>query len=344
MYNGLLQTSQTNIKFTLHLHSTPFLNELLDIEKAQVATHKAYVRPTFARDAETIDNAENTPNVNATGGFDDVVDSIAKREMPKIARLFDDAIRGGKAVDAAIWDVCQRCIFPMVDSLDLKGTLESQQSAKSMQTADAESSAAQSGTTAEKDQKHDARWRLARLPSYIPPLSIISRLYPAALLLALRLFAKHSPTSPFALAILPQVRAQGPASYVLGGTTPFYNTLMKLQWDVYSNLKEIGKLLGEMEKGGIELDAETYQMLVAIGEERWADISRSEAEEVPQGARSKAWWERDEQVKRFQKVGIEWKQVIAARLREQGQPVSEREYGSVARGNVHDGEQTVWIG
>jgi hypothetical protein len=143
--------------------------------------------------------------------------------------------------------------------------------------------------------------------------------------------------------LLPQIRSLGPTSYVLGASTEFYNALIELRWDIYSDLNGIDGLLVEMERSGVEFNIETWNTLVGIGAERFTDLQSPDG-----GVRGAAFWERPHNLKWFQKVAMEWKMVVAARLREQGlgAEISEREYGvgSLSEAGPAQAEQeTVWL-
>ncbi|EXJ60352.1 hypothetical protein A1O7_04504 [Cladophialophora yegresii CBS 114405] len=157
-------------------------------------------------------------------------------------------------------------------------------------------------------------------------LQILQHIYPAALLLALRLYITQFPSSPYAFLLLPRIRALGTTSYVLGASPQFYNSLMSLVWLVRSSLREVDGLLGEMERGGVEMDEGTYAVLGAIEEARTADLEREkragrddiEGTTTRVGAdadpsRGAAWWKRQEQMLFFPRV-LDWLDVIAGRL------------------------------
>jgi hypothetical protein len=108
-------------------------------------------------------------------------------------------------------------------------------------------------------------------------------------------------------------------------------------------LKGIDGLLVEMERSGVEFNIGTWNTLVGIGAERFTDLHSPDG-----GVRGAAFWERQHNVKWFQKVAVEWKTVVAARLREQGlgAEISEREYGagSLSEARPAQAEQeTVWL-
>lgn len=145
-------------------------------------------------------------------------------------------------------------------------------------------------------------------------LTILHHVYPSALLLALRLYIKHFPSSPLPHNLLPQIRSLGHTSYVLGASTQFYNSLMALVWQTRSSLREVDALLTDMERGGVDLNEETYRILRQIEDERAADVERAEARAgLLPGSRGDAWWKRHEQMFWFPRI-LDWLGVVSKRL------------------------------
>jgi hypothetical protein len=145
-------------------------------------------------------------------------------------------------------------------------------------------------------------------------LTILHHVYPSALLLALRLYIKHCPSSPLPHNLLPRIRSLGHTSYVLGASTQFYNSLMALVWQTRSSLREVDALLADMERGGVDLNEETYRILRQIEDERAADVERAEARAgLLPGSRGGAWWKRHEQIFWFPRI-LDWLGVVSKRL------------------------------
>lgn len=166
-------------------------------------------------------------------------------------------------------------------------------------------------------------------------LTILHHVYPASLLLALRLFTKHFPSSPFAHNLLPRIRSLGHTSYVLGASTQFYNSLLSLVWLARSSLREIDGLLSEMERGGVEHNEETYRILRHIERERAKDLKTAEgqATQVKEGCRGAGWWKRHEQIFWFPRV-LEWEEVIAGRLDAKERMLEEERREYFSRGDA----------
>ena len=120
----------------------------------------------------------------------------------------------------------------------------------------------QFGIAQEDDVSHaDADAQDAKLP-----LHIYGPLYPSFLHTALRTFNLNFGTmSPYALQILPRVKALGPASYVLGVSTPFFNELIRITWKRLGDPGAVFDLLEEMRSAGLSFDDETVATVRAVG-------------------------------------------------------------------------------
>ena len=304
-----------------NLEGSPMQNEL----------HRPpYLRPSFLTEVREAE-AQNASSVDLKSikhqahhlerhprSYDDFVDLVAQRELQRLSHeLVGATTMQKRAPDVAVWEACERLVFPLVKLLD-EPKLKAPLSHTSKDSHVAEKLQPSKRNSPLKEYKEELPNLLPETPDNISPLSVVSRIYPAALVLALRLLWKHSPASPFPLALLPKIRSLGPLSFVLGGTTPFYNALIKLYWDVYSEFDTIDSLLREMERGGIDWDLETYEILNEIEAERNMDTQRQSTKELTSWSRSKSWWERMTQKQGYQKVCVNWKGVIAGKLRDQG--------------------------
>jgi len=316
---------------------------------ASFAAHYGSVRPGFIRRAEDAAVVEERLQHHPESVFQGTIHRYCREEMEKLADLFQDTMN--RQGDVGIWNTCLAKVFPMIELLNkslrqernfhngkLPQRKQVEEPAQNTQNEISDPDDPQKSITMSPVESP-----LPDLPPYVPPLYIISRLYPAALLLAFRLLKTKFPTSPLALALLPQIRSLGPTSYVLGANTEFYNALIELRWDVYSDLNGVDGLLVEMERSGVEFNIGTWNTLVRIGAERFSDLHSPDG-----GVRGAAFWERPHNLKWFQKVAMEWKMVVAARLSEQGlgAEISEREYGTggLSEAGPAQAEQgTVWL-
>jgi len=87
-------------------------------------------------------------------------------------------------------------------------------------------------------------------------------LYSLLLLRGLRLLDQAFETpSQLALSVLPRVQELGLASYVLGASTPLYNTLMGIYWYRYGDVGAVFSLLEEMRRAGLSFDEDTLELV-----------------------------------------------------------------------------------
>lgn len=316
---------------------------------ASFAEHYGTVRPSFIRRAEDAAAVKAKLQHEPESVFQGTIHRYCREQMEKIADSFQSALK--RHGDIGIWNTCLAKVFPMIELLDTSlrrvKSLRDKSLPRSTKvqepTEGNPSETPRSNATKASSPSSPAESPLPDLPPYVPPLYIISRLYPAALLLAFRLLRRRFPISRLTLALLPQIRSLGPTSYVLGASTEFYNALIELRWDVYSDLQSIDGLLMEMERNGVEFDVGTWNVLVKIRGERVTDLH-----DADKGTRGAAFWERPSNMRWFQKVAVEWKMVVAARLREQGldAEITEREYGTVSppqAGPSAAEPSTVWL-
>lgn len=297
---------------------------------------------------EKIDQGMKRPHTkecpyHSTGELTDYqsmdVEQARKKEFTRIEKIFYAAIASGDS-DLALWRACERMIFPMIGQLGLEPNNskagegpaakanEGQKRAERRRIEKATKKAKKEANMTEdvidtptneevKESLEEQIASLIKIPKEIPPLALISSLYPAALLLALRLMHKHSPISPLALLILPTIRSLGPTSYVLGASTPLYNELLSLRWNVYSDLKTMGELLAEMERGGVQFDFQTYSILKNVLFGRLAGLLANNGQEK--------WWGLSSTRQHYRVLCEEggWIEIIRDQLAMQGVDVGE---------------------
>lgn len=266
--------------------------------------------------------------------FDDNIKAAVRERMFDISTALQAAaVSTGKPGDIAMWEVCEARIFPLADHFQpppekrLKTTgppkftftryhsdnpSELLESAERGPRASARSGPHTSSTPARLVQSHQQSTQAGSEP--LDSLTTLHHVYPAALLLALRLYINHFPSSQLAHNLLPRIRSLGHTSYVLGASPQFYNSLMSLVWLTRSSLRQIDALLSEMERGGVELNEETYLVLRQIENERATDLRRLEDKpNALAGTRGGAWWKRHEQVFWFPRI-LDWLSVASKRL------------------------------
>ena len=194
--------------------------------------------------------------------------------------------------DQALWHVLEAEVFPLADLL--KHPLLDPSTLARLGGSDQKPYLLTVGEVTSK---------LKGVPSETPLLSLITILYPAATLLALRSFAAYQPASSYALALLPKVKSLGPTSYLLAGNTHFYSCLLQIQWEVYSDLSGISKLLREMKSNGVIVDEGTAKVFRMIVADRGTDLDNTGTDygrSSPE--RGRDWWQMGIQRQGFERV------------------------------------------
>lgn len=285
-----------------------------------------------------------------------IVHAICTSEVRSFAARIHDALNSTtQSSDIAIYNLLEQRIFPLLDLLAVHSRKRSSHS--SNHTKDTNTNP----TTISSQPSHPSpAHSLLPLPTLIAqhlpsstiaststppqisPLTILSRYYPTALLLAYRRLTVTHPLSPQTHRLLPTIRSLGPSSYILAATTPFYNTHLLLRWEVYSSLSEICSILAEMERGAVEFDRGTWRFLADVEEER-AVALRDGDEELSTG-RGREWWGLPEQGRWWPKV-VEWKGRVARKLEERGlgEVLREGSIGGAGRVGEEEVEPQVWL-
>ncbi|KAJ9648914.1 hypothetical protein H2199_000827 [Coniosporium tulheliwenetii] len=181
--------------------------------------------------------------------------------------------------DAELWNVLETEVFSAIRQLELDGPRPSE-------TKHTKSSPNQQ-------------------PS--PGLAAIGPNYPSFLLMAVRQFRQEFPSSTLALAVLPEVKALGRSSYALGASTPLYNELITIAWLNYADFHEIDYLLHDMDRGGIEFDGNTLDLIASIL------VEQQKARRGWLGGAVAAVWEMESLRRGFRKLE-RWRDVVQARL------------------------------
>jgi hypothetical protein len=171
----------------------------------------------------------------------------------------DAKLRAAKT-DFEVWDILEEEVFPMVQKLGIAEAPSNTEPASNKRRG--------------KRTKTDDKPRL--------PLHIYGPLYPAYLLNALRILdTQFARSSPLALHILPRVKELGPASWVLGVSTPFYNELARILWNRYGDPTAVFNLLEEMRVAGLYCDEGTRnvvqqieQFLGSVSQGNWGPFLR----------------------------------------------------------------------
>ncbi|KAK4160513.1 hypothetical protein QBC43DRAFT_245462 [Cladorrhinum sp. PSN259] len=166
-------------------------------------------------------------------------EALRRAERNRVETLMDEA-----KTDFELWDVLEKEVFSLVKKLGLDNTDQ----------------------PAPISKKTRGRPRQVELPKL--PMHIYGPLYPTYLLNALRrLDSQFARPSPLTFSILPRIKELGPASYVLGVSTPFYNELARLKWYRYGDPNGVFNLFEEMRAAGLYCDQESLGLVKSI--EAW---------------------------------------------------------------------------
>ena len=280
------------------------------------------------------------------------IDSVCVQEMKRISEAL---IWAARADDKTLWAACERLVLPLLALLEDPDGTRASLGAEKQRLSSSSSSTAITDPFFDRNTQVRNRTQPEQPPFHIrpgvPAFPIISTLYPALLLVTLRLLTTLYPFSSYPDCLLHHLRSLGLRPYVLGTSTPFYNTLLLHYWTVYSNLRSMDSLLKEMERGGIEFNAQTVEILERVRADKVKDekaekdaiaeeeknremlrtLKSSErkkklkemerrygAKGKPQlsaGRRSKWWWESKMTAKWLEIVTVNWKVKIMEKLR-----------------------------
>lgn len=302
-------------------------------------------------DGETNVSAEGVAQQAQAAETERIIQKICGKQLHSLAASFNRALTSNTTPgDLALWEILESDVFPLLALLK-DGQKPLQVRASRITKSHTGATAASAIVAAEKAAASKIL-PLAMLvnqyalnntsPPSVPPLQVLSRYYPAAILLALRLLTKNHPLSLQTHRLLPHLRNLGPSSYILGVTTPFYNTHLLLRWNTYSSLAEISNTLSEMERSAVEFDRGTHHFLTDLADERARDIAAT-AHEDPAATREPGWWLQPEQ-QRWWPAVEDWRTKVARALEEKGMGAVLREGPADASSSYSGGRETPFEG
>ncbi|KAK3994411.1 hypothetical protein QBC44DRAFT_236193 [Cladorrhinum sp. PSN332] len=173
-------------------------------------------------------------------------EALRRAERNRVETLMNEAKN-----DFELWDILETEVFSLVKKLGLDNTDPPPPPPKKM------------------------RGRPSRKLEL--PMHIYGPLYPTYLLNALRrLDTQFARPSPLTFSILPRIKELGPASYVLGVSTPFYNELARLKWYRYGDPNGVFNLFEEMRAAGLYCDQESLAIVHSI-ETSMSQMGRGES-------------------------------------------------------------------
>ncbi|XMA14061.1 hypothetical protein WAI453_006852 [Rhynchosporium graminicola] len=195
--------------------------------------------------------------------------------LRKPERLRVESLMNAANSDFELLEIMEKEVFSLIPKLGLNGDSEQRADPKPVSLAKtkrkkgwkkAEIAQKRKDTEPQTEQQDNPEVRaeatIGPSGNGISPLALYGPLYPSYLLLGLRLldcsFAKPSPLS---LSILPRIKSLGHISQILGGSTQFYNELLRIYRFRHENFRGMIGLLKEMEYAAVEFDAETLTIV-----------------------------------------------------------------------------------
>ncbi|KAK4179571.1 hypothetical protein QBC36DRAFT_308119 [Triangularia setosa] len=192
--------------------------------------------------------------------------SVQHEALRRAERMRVEKMMQATKTDFELWDILEKEVFPMVARFGLD---KPEPSALEIDTTTKKQKGKKAAAAATTPSSEDATGGDDKFP-----LHIYGPLYPRYLLAALRLFhQKFAHPSPLAMNMLPRIKELGPASYVLGASTPFYNELVRILWYRHGNAEGVLNMFEEMRKAGILCDTDSLKVLNAISS--WMRMSEA---------------------------------------------------------------------
>ncbi|KAL9625540.1 MAG: hypothetical protein Q9160_000251 [Pyrenula sp. 1 TL-2023] len=288
-------------------------------QKGQRTPADYFARPGLFEEHPQRERAKST-RAETTISVSQVVQEMCLRELEETAFRFDQVI-GMPDGDLKIWEICEDRIFPLIRLLQ-----------------PGENASTLAPKASKKQKSPPTRSPPLKVPNYVPPLAVVSRLYPTSINLAVNLLVQNFPTSLILPNLLPHIKSLGQISYVLGASRKLYNLLLNLHWRVYSDVTGMDKLLTEMLDSGVGFDRRTLQVLYSVSGGRRRELgprgkqsremSRAIAQEEGLGqdkrpygerARSEAWWNLEVVRNCMERLFSFWQGVISENIAEMQQ-------------------------
>ena len=255
--------------------------------------------------------------------------------LEKISQSLEKIVEGRpKDGDLKLLDYCEEQIFPLLkgaESPEWETKLRNTGSKAPTGKAKKKKVTDGKGKEGQEEEKLDIIEAIS-LPEGIPAIEILSVVGPAAMLLLLRYLTALYPKSHLIFSLVSAMKAHGPTVYVLGTSTPFYNTLLAHRWHYSSDFTGMEKHLTDMHENVVPYDLKTIEILDSIREDRFFSLSRDhlgdevEKAEPQESMRPAWWWLMEGNRTDFKTVTEEWRQRIADSL-EGKEDVPDPTYG-----------------
>ncbi|PHH60510.1 hypothetical protein CDD81_1600 [Ophiocordyceps australis] len=151
--------------------------------------------------------------------------------------------------DVALWHALERHVFTLPERLEICNIKKPQKL-----------TVLYNKETLASDRPSPSERSLGSLP-----IEVYGPLYPYMLERSLVLFeTAFGPPSPLAFYLMPQIKAFGPSSYLLGVTKPFLLRLARMHWEQFGDAHAALDVLEEFNTACIDVDDDFLQLLVEI--------------------------------------------------------------------------------
>ena len=256
----------------------------------------------FSRPLQFVDGKLTQPPIGDVEESDERLHTACDEHRTLIRDMLENT-----STDVEIWKILQAEVFSMVKQLRIQMDHEEKlgRSRKSKPEKDLKETSKAKARAKQKDPKAPApdtnseveHMRPSASSQIFSPLfneskalttnallAILQANYSNYNVLALRLWRRRHPTTPYALHLLPQLKSLGSISYVLGASASLYNEVLFVKWSQYNDLHGIADLLQEMVNQGVGPNDLTLEFLHYISRTRRRDMA---------GRRGKvlqSWW------------------------------------------------------
>ena len=258
----------------------------------------------FSRPLQFADGRLTQPPIGDTEESDERLRTACDQHRALIRAMLENT-----STDVEVWNILQNEVFSMIKQLHLqmdhedkllkapKGKQDKPPKSSSKAKAKAKAKNRTSNALAPNDDTELENWQSPMSSHVFSPLfteskalttntllAILQANYSHYNVLALRLWRRRYPTTPYALHLLPHIKSLGPISYVLGASANLYNEVLFVKWSQYNDLHGIADLLQEMINQGVEPNILTLGFLRYVSRTRRRDMAGR------RGNVLRSWW------------------------------------------------------
>ncbi|KAK3314283.1 hypothetical protein B0H66DRAFT_504209 [Apodospora peruviana] len=186
--------------------------------------------------------------LTSVGGARKKIDRIKVTATRQLERDRVEGKMRASKTDFELWDVMEEEVFSMVDRLGIRGD---------------DNGVPETAASSPKPKR--GRKSTTKASKTELSMTIHGPLYPGYLLYGLRMMDQSfTRSSPLALNVLPRIKELGLMSFVLGVSTPLYNTLAEILWYRYQDATAVVNLLEEMRHAGLYCNPATLDIVTSI--------------------------------------------------------------------------------